>query len=144
LHQLVYVSTAVEPFSRRDLDALVASARARNEAAAITGFLLHRRGNFLQLLEGDRDAVAALYERLLRDRRHRWATRLLEGAVEARSFPGTPLGYQDLDSAEVLALPGFAEFLGDSLADEEFENDPGRALKLLLLFRTPRAEQSAR
>lgn len=144
MHQLVYVSTAVEPFSRRDLDALVSGARVRNEAAGITGFLLHRRGNFLQLLEGDREAVVALYERLLRDRRHRCVTRLLEGTVEARSFPGTPLGYQDLDAAEVLALPGFSEFLGDSLADEEFENDPGRALKMLLLFRTPRAEPIAR
>ena len=135
MHQLVYVSTAVEPFSRRDLDELVAGSRVRNEEHGITSFLLHRRGTFLQLLEGEKEEVATLLERLLADRRHRWITRLLEGPVEARTFPGTPLGYQDLDSAAARAIPGFAEYLGESLAGEELESDPGRAFKLLLLFR---------
>ena len=135
MYQLVYVSTAVEPFSRRDLEYLVASARVRNAEHGITGCLLHRRGNFLQLLEGGKEEVAALYGRLFEDRRQRCLTRLFEGPVEARAFAGTPLAYQDLDMVSGLDFPGLAEFRGDSLAEEDFEDDPGRAYKLLLIFR---------
>lgn len=135
LHQLVYVSTAVEPFSKRDLEELVAGSRARNEAHGITGCLLHRRGNFLQLVEGQKDDVASLYERLFEDRRHRCMTRLLEGAAEARCFGGAPLCYHDLDMASGLDFPGLAEFRGHSLSEEEFDEDPGRAYKLLMVFR---------
>lgn len=138
LHQLVYVSTAVEPFSKRDLEELVAGSRARNEVHGITGCLLHRRGNFLQLVEGQKDDVASLYERLFEDRRHRCMTRLLEGTTEARCFAGVPLGYHDLDTASAPGFPGLAEFRGHSLSEEEFEEDPGRAYKLLMVFR-PRA-----
>ncbi len=54
---LVYVSSAVRPFSRVDLDDLLATSRANNARVGITGMLLYKDGNFMQVLEGDEEAV---------------------------------------------------------------------------------------
>jgi hypothetical protein len=135
LYQIVYASSALDPWSRTELDELVNRCRENNARIGVTGMLLHKRGKFLHALEGFRETVGTLYVRIAADRRHRCVGVLLEGALEERQFPGTPLAFHDLDSANALATPGYGEFLGTSLAEEEFLSDPARALKLLLTFK---------
>jgi hypothetical protein len=67
---LIYVSTALRRFSPESLEELLAQSRAANRVAGISGLLVYGGGNFMQLLEGPRDAVETTYARILRDRRH--------------------------------------------------------------------------
>lgn len=51
LHQLVYVSSAVSPFSATELVDLLRRSRTNNACLDLTGLLLYQAGNFMQVLE---------------------------------------------------------------------------------------------
>ena len=53
LYQIVYLSTATEPFSKAQLMELLEGSVRRNTVAGITGLLLYRDGAFMQALEGE-------------------------------------------------------------------------------------------
>ena len=104
--QLVYVSSAIELFSSHDLLALLEQSRAKNVRAGITGLLLYKDGNFMQLLEGPEAAVRELYAAIRRDARHHGIILLLEGTVEEREFPDWAMAFPDLTAPALLSLRG--------------------------------------
>ena len=57
LMHLIYSSAATQVFTPEDLAALLALARKKNASLAVTGMLLHIDGSFLQVLEGEPEAV---------------------------------------------------------------------------------------
>ena len=61
MFQLVYLSSASQPFSEDDLVALLTQARQNNTAHGLTGMLLYKDGNFMQVLEGDEAEVRRLF-----------------------------------------------------------------------------------
>ncbi len=132
---LVYVSSAVQPFSRADLDDLLATSRDNNAMAGITGMLLYKDGNFMQVLEGEEGAVRALYDKIGADPRHKGEITLRQGFTEERQFPDWSMGFRDLQSPEARAVPGYSEFLNTPLSGREFSGDPTRTQKLLLTFK---------
>ncbi len=132
---LVYVSSATRPFSGEDLRALLETCRKNNAELGITGMLLYKDGNFMQVLEGDEEAVRGLYARIAADPRHGGEMILQQGFTEGRQFPDWSMGFRDLDSPEVRAEPGYSEFLNTPLTGQEFSGDPSRAQKLLLTFK---------
>jgi hypothetical protein len=63
LHTLIYVSRARQPMTTDALAELREQSAAANRSAGVSGCLLYRDGHFMQLLEGQRDHVMALYEK---------------------------------------------------------------------------------
>jgi diguanylate cyclase (GGDEF)-like protein/PAS domain S-box-containing protein len=86
LHYLIYVSQAVQPILDTPLDALLKPARNANRATGITGCLLYQDGYFMQMLEGNRETVFALYEKIKGDPRHRDVSLVMEGPARHRVF----------------------------------------------------------
>ncbi len=136
--QLVYLSSARTLFDQEALLRLLARARARNEAQGITGLLLYKDGNFLQVIEGDETAVRALFKRIEADPRHKDLLVLLEEAITTRSFPDWSMGFRDIDDPAVRALPGFSALMSDARARAGFGSDPTGCLALIDLFRSGR------
>lgn len=134
LLSLLYVSSATAPFSHPELEDLLRVSRANNARAGVTGMLLYRGGNFMQVIEGERDAVEELYRRIEADPRHHTTTVLLRETIPERRFSGWSMGFRDLDGA-MDDVPGYSPFLNTTLAREEYERDPSRAQKLLLHFK---------
>jgi hypothetical protein len=135
MFSLVYVSSATRPFSGEDLRVLLGTCRKNNAELGITGMLLYKDGNFMQVLEGDEGAVRGLYERIAADPRHGGEITLQQGYVEGRQFPDWSMGFRDLDSPEARSDPGYSEFLNAPLTGREFSGDPTRAQKLLITFK---------
>lgn len=135
MFRLVYVSAASVPFAREDLIRLLESSRSKNERANVTGMLLYRDGDFMQLLEGDEARVKTLYQRIQRDPRHAGTILMLEEHSEERLFSDWSMGFRDLDDPDVQALPGFSPFLNTPLHDERFTKDASEALVLLSMFK---------
>lgn len=87
MHQLVYESHACESLSPSDLFRIVEQSARNNLSADITGFLVYRGGQFLQLVEGPLNALDALLARLQRDPRHHSLRVLSRCAIAERAFP---------------------------------------------------------
>ena len=86
LTAVVYRSQAAYPMGARDLDQLLAGARAFNEKAEISGALLHDQGVFLQYFEGPRDSVDRVYARIHRSHEHERLVELLNQPIDTRQF----------------------------------------------------------
>lgn len=83
---ILYVSSASAALERADLDRLLDDARAWNASVGVTGVLLHCHGNFMQLLEGPRDAVSQTFSRVLASRQHHGVIELFNGPSDSRLF----------------------------------------------------------
>ncbi|MGD0987621.1 MAG: BLUF domain-containing protein [Candidatus Sulfotelmatobacter sp.] len=135
LISMVYLSTAVFPFSSQDLIDLLAKSRENNTALGVSGMLLFKENNFLQVLEGERGQVLKLFNKIKKDPRHRRVTTLSQEDIVQRDFPDWSMGFNNLSSIDASRPYGFTPFLETSLTVADFAADPSRAKKLLLLFK---------
>ena len=99
-----YLSKAVDVFSDHDLDQLLTNCRRNNAAASVTGALLYHNGYFMQLIEGQLDAINAIYDRIQADPRHEVLSVLFEDEISARFFPDWTMGYRTAEDMPLDSL----------------------------------------
>lgn len=133
LYELVYNSVSVPIDMGQDkLARILAGARRRNRELGITGLLLYHQGEFLQLLEGEKQAVLDLYHRIIApDARHRHASVCWEDPIKQRGFADWSMGFssaQDLDPPP----PGMEGYLDGGLAALDLSGPASTGRKALL------------
>lgn len=96
LHHIVYLSSAWEGFDRSELDELARIANAKNTEHGLTGLLLYSGTHFIQVLEGSRDDLDTVFEKIRRDPRHTNIEVLFDTPIRARSFDNWGMGVLDL------------------------------------------------
>ncbi len=101
IYQLFYVSTAKVGFVQSDVDAILKKARMFNPSQQLTGVLLFRAGIFLQLLEGDKEKVHALYQKIKKDSRHRNVFTIFENTAQQRIFRNWSMGFCEIGPIEL-------------------------------------------
>jgi len=84
--RLLYVSHAAGPQTTTMTTSILLQAQKNNAAQGITGLLCQGQGFFLQVLEGDRTRVNALYRSICTDKRHRDVDLLLFEEIKDRLF----------------------------------------------------------
>ena len=104
LIQLIYASrsnvetssnpTGVEPAIGRILQ----QSRRNNKPKEIGGVLCYGDGHFFQCLEGEREIVESLYDKLHEDERHRDVTLLTKRKVDQRQFKLWAMKYLSVDA----------------------------------------------
>lgn len=99
LVRLVYFSRALEAMTLAELAALLEQSQRNNAEVGITGKLCAHEQWFLQCIEGGRDAVNTLFQRIQRDERHTYVTLVSYDIVDARAFPGWAMAYAGLSEA---------------------------------------------
>ena len=87
LKSLAYTSLARLDLTAEDLQDIHRAARESNALDGITGLLIFNGTRFLQIIEGSRQAIDDLVERLRRDPRHSGFEIRDERVIEQRSFP---------------------------------------------------------
>ena len=70
LTRLIYASRAADALTPADHEQILEASRRNNGKAGVTGILAFGAREFLQCLEGSREAVNATYARILGDPRH--------------------------------------------------------------------------
>lgn len=103
LRRVLYVSSSIKPFSNQELKRLLGRCRVNNRLSGVTGALLYLNGNFLQVLEGPAEDVAATLERIKKDQRHRGLLVLSDREVEERCFPQWSMGFETVSSEDLAA-----------------------------------------
>lgn len=94
IRSLLYVSTStlIVPDELPRVDAIVAVSQARNQSLGVTGALIFTERNFVQLLEGDPEAVETLMASIRRDERHT-AIEIVQDQRHERRFGGWSMAY---------------------------------------------------
>ena len=131
----VYASSAVQLFAPEELRALLETSRRNNAALGVSGMLLYKDGNFLQVLEGREAVVLDLAEKIRRDPRHRGIITLTQGFENEYQFPEWSMGFCDLRSDEAKTMPGYSAFLESSFEPKALARDATAAQRLLLSFK---------
>jgi hypothetical protein len=96
LVRLIYASRAASPMGEGDLAAVLRQSRRNNPPKGITGVLCHSDGVFVQMLEGSREVVNALYSLIVTDNRHKDVTLLDYCEISERRFAGWNMGHVNL------------------------------------------------
>jgi hypothetical protein len=113
LRRLIYTSQATRSFSKRNFLDLLHQSRAYNSVDNITGVLIHRKDFFLQVIEGDTEAIEDLLGRLLLDTRHIKLKIILDKFVEKRIFSNWSMGCANFNEPELSLIPGLRADLSD-------------------------------
>ena len=135
MRQLVYVSTASVDFGKAELLALLDTCRTNNEKLNVTGMLLLKDSNFIQVLEGEESVVGTLLDKIAADHRHRGILKLLNTKIDHRDFPDWSMAFKNLNDVDVSTYAGYSEFLNLSFTDTSFATDTSKAKRLLQVFR---------
>ena len=136
----IYVSSARVPADAAMLDDILSVSVRNNEAAGITGMLLYAGGTFMQVLEGEEQAVSATHERIKRDSRHMGIIVLEHAPIESRSFVRWSMGYRGLSAAEGATAPAFAPFFSSGFDAATIGAHPGVGLAMLRHFAVDQRE----
>ena len=117
---MLYISTAVGPVTTAVTGTILRSAQAHNAANGITGVLCQGQGIYLQVLEGERSQVEALYARILLDKRHHNVTLRQQTNISHRRYGKWAMAHIDL--AQMTKSPNTAP--NDSNHDQQPPFDP--------------------
>jgi hypothetical protein len=104
LVRCLYASRSATPIGADVLDAILTQSLAHNPAHGITGLLCAADDVFVQVLEGDREAVSDLYAAIAADRRHTRVRLLRFEEIAERRFAHWTMGSVHLDRANPTLL----------------------------------------
>lgn len=96
LVRLLYASRAAHAITPDFIDSILAKSREHNPNLGITGILCWGGDIFMQVLEGGRGTVNALYNQIVRDERHQDVVLLHYEEISERRFSSWTMGQVNL------------------------------------------------
>ena len=109
LVRLLYASRAAAPVTQQIIESILQQSRSHNPALGITGILCHGGDVYMQALEGGREAVNALYMKIVRDTLHREVMLLHYAEVPERHFAGWTMGQVNLSKVNPSMLLKYSD-----------------------------------
>ncbi len=109
LVRLMYTSRAARTFGAEELNAVLRQSTSNNPRQGVTGVLCFSGEIFLQVLEGGRSQVSALYNRIAQDPRHRDVVLVSYEEIDERSFAGWAMGQVNMARLNPALLLKYSE-----------------------------------
>ena len=109
LVRLMYASRAAEPVKPETLNAILKKSTSHNPSVGVTGVLCFSGDIFLQVLEGGRSQVSALYNRIAQDPRHHDVVLVNYDEIAERSFAGWAMGQVNMSRLNPALLLKYSE-----------------------------------
>lgn len=120
LVMLIYTSLARHEMSKDNLLEILHTSHENNEPRNISGLLLYKSGNFLQVLEGPDRNVSELYETIRHDSRHYQVTMVIKRPIAKRDFAQWKMGFTNLTDEDAQQIAGFSPYLLEIMATPSF------------------------
>lgn len=108
LVRLLYASHAVGKVDCALIQEIMQQSHVHNAQHGITGILCHSDKLYMQVLEGGRDAINALYATILRDARHTDVVLLDYQEICERRYAGWTMGQANLSKVNASTLLRFS------------------------------------
>ena len=103
-HCIVYYSSAVKLFEEADVLAIFKQSHDFNDKYQISGVLLYIKGSILQVIEGEKEPLEALFKRIEKDPRHKHVIKVLNRPIQQRLFKEWAMGYDILSHSQFDAI----------------------------------------
>lgn len=104
LHQIIYTSAALPSATIDDFKDIAIHAEQNNKTLDVTGLLLFTDGVVFQVLEGEKDVVETLYDRIKRDSRHSSIVKMISRSTPKREFSKWSMGFAEMSHEHVSEL----------------------------------------
>ncbi len=105
--QLVYISSTRQLLTGDEIARILTQSRSNNAAVGVTGILLYKGGNVLQVLEGEKDSVQQTFDRIEKDPRHFGVVILYEKELAAPDFPEWSMAFSDPQAEGAKCMDGY-------------------------------------
>jgi hypothetical protein len=109
LVRLLYASRVTTSLTADDIDSILEQSRAHNVPNGITGMLCYGENLFIQVLEGSRKNVSAVYNRIVTDPRHSEVQLLIFEEIGERHFASWTMGQVNLSKVNASLLLKYSE-----------------------------------
>ena len=109
LVRLMYASRAAQGVKPEALSAILKRSTSHNPSVGVTGVLCFSGEVFLQVLEGGRSQVSALYNRIACDPRHHDVVLLSFDEIAERRFAGWAMGQGHMNMLNPALLLKYSE-----------------------------------
>ena len=131
---LLYISTATKEMDENDLLELFEQSRINNKKNNITGVLLYKDHTFIQVIEGEKNQVETLYEKIKKDHRNKNLVLLTKEEISQRSFPEWNMGFEKTSKKEELP-DEFIDYFDENYNTEEMLHASDEAMRLIAGFK---------
>jgi hypothetical protein len=88
--------------------------------------LIHYKQCFIQVIEGPKQSIDALWEKLVEDDRHKLVTRILYRSIEQRMFSDWSMAYERFKQDSEVFIDGFCDLFH---VDQVFTKDTEQEVK---------------
>lgn len=107
MHRIIYLSTANTDLNKDEINNLLNKSNQYNVKHKITGILLYIDFDFIQVLEGSKEDVHFLFEKIKRDYRHRGIICVIDESIKKRQFSAWSMGFYSDSYQNLKDLKGF-------------------------------------
>jgi len=97
MFHLIYMSSSARLLRIGELLSVLVRSRENNLRHDITGILFYRDGNFLGCLEGEEDAVKAIFRKIQADPLHDHVVTLFSEEISRREFSNWTMAFRERD-----------------------------------------------
>jgi len=102
MYQLVYLSFSTDQFDEEsDVSKILEASQKNNPDIEVTGMLLYKGGVFLQFIEGPKENVQNLFDKIGQDKRHRNVKILVKSEGNERLFGNWTMAYKKLEEINI-------------------------------------------
>lgn len=98
MYGISYRSKAKPTCTPHEILAILNTSRRNNKDLNITGCLLYHKETFIQILEGKKEDVKFIYDKIVKDSRHYEIALLWDGTCKDRAFSDWNMAYHSLES----------------------------------------------
>lgn len=137
LYRLVYTSARSPRCTDSDIEQILTTSRKNNSALGITGILIYTKDRFLQVLEGEKEKVMALYEKIDKDDRHGGSSMRYCEPVKGRHFIDWDMAGKKIDEDKVKFQTSLSEQkknLYRSMMDGDLSSYKDEGMRVLKTF----------
>ncbi len=140
LHRMVYTSARTKNCSESDIEEILLASRRNNAALNVSGILIHTNDRFLQILEGSKNNITELYEKIQKDDRHAGTSVRFFEPVDKREFGEWNMAHKTMNVQEIqynTAISDENKKAYQSMMDGDlfsYKDDGLRVLKTFLLI----------
>jgi hypothetical protein len=133
VYHLSYVSTGCDCLKFEDIKAILESSNANNKSSSITGILVYCNKHFFQILEGNKEDVVELFEKISIDHRHDGVIKIQEGFIDERIFDSWNMAFKSYNK-ELKALDNFNTEEFYTYINQKLKNGKDVSLQILSDF----------